>query len=871
MEITKDVVTVIMQQMKDIIVFALDKQGKHILFSQAHKDTMRLIWNKEIEQGVSIFDVIGTHQDRIKAQRDFDRAINGETFYNIEDYGDEAYSRRFYKNNWSPLYDHDRTIIGILCVCTNITEQVSTQEALKESKEMFRTFFDLTSDGLFYSKLKTPVDWKNAENKDELLMYMLESEHIVHVNQALLDQLGVQREKIIGKSFKQILNYPIENIKRDYRKLLDHDEIALTTSELRNDGSEIWIEGQYITLFNQAGQIVGHFGSRRDITKRVEPEQALQHSHNLMKYIIENDRSAIAVHDRDLRYIYVSQKYLDDYRIQDQDVIGKHHYEVFPDIPQKWRDVHQRVLNGEVISSDEDLFVRLDGTVDYTRWECRPWYLEDHSVGGIIVYTEVINEQKKIEKVLKENEQRLQALFHQAAVGICYGPPNFEFQQVNDKFCDIIGYSKAELKNHSYADMLHPDDVFQNRILKDKLLKKEIDNFTLEMRFIKKDQSIIWANVTLSLIHIDDDAISYVLMIVDDITERKQIEREMRYLNYHDQLTGLYNRRFYEEELRRVDTERNYPISLVIADVNGLKLINDAFGHQQGDRMLVKIAKVFKQECRADEVIARIGGDELVILLPKTKTEEAQLIVDRINRTLRQITINSAPITISVGIGTKTSNDQNIEDVFKQAEAEMYRKKLAYRSETMAHTIQRILDALFEKNNFEKEHAHRVSVMCGIMGGLLGLEKNQVSKLEVAGMMHDIGKINIPEAILNKVSELNENDWSQIMRHSEVGYRILNAVSEFAEISEFVLAHHERWDGRGYPKGLKGEEIPIQSRVIAVADAFDTMRTDKPYRGAEDLEDALRELRLQAGKQFDPRIVQLFIEHKVYEIQRATN
>ena len=869
MKLTKEIIITIMNQIDDIIVSVFDKKGNYTLFNHAHKNTMQELWGMEVEQGMCLFDVIGSDQDRHKAQRGFNRALLGDVVDITEEFGDSAHHRKHYKIRWEPVYDNQE-IIGVLCVATNITKIVENQQELTGATNIFDTFFNHTSDGLFYAEYKQPIDWDHATNKKELLQQMLEEGFVVQVNQAMLDQLNAKKEQLVGQSLKTILDYPFPNVERDFHKILDKKKVTLVTYERTFDGLEVCIEGNYVSLVNENNHVVGLFGARRDITDRINAELALQQSHQLMKYIIENDRSAVAVHDKDLNYIYVSQKYLDDYRVKDRNIIGKHHYEVFPDLPQKWRDVHQRVLKGEILKSDKDLFIRSDGTRDWTRWECRPWYNEDQSIGGIVIYTEVINEQLRIENVLRENEQRLQAVFNQASVGICYGPPSNEFKEVNQKFVEIIGYTASELRNLSLSDITHPDDLDNNHEIKEQLLRKEIEEITLESRFIKKDQSVIVANVTLSLIHADNYSLPHVMMIVEDVTERKQIEKEMRYLNYHDQLTGLYNRRFYEEELRRLDTKRNYPISLVIADANGLKLINDAFGHQQGDNMLIKIAEVFKQECRHDEVIARIGGDELVILLPKTTKDEAQIIVDRINLRLEEHKINNAPISISTGIATKTSDNQKIMDVFKQAEEIMYHKKLEHRSETMTNTIRVILDALFKKNEYEMEHAHQVSEMCGRMGSLLNLEKNEISKLKMAGMMHDIGKINIPNQVLNKVSELNHHDWGEIKRHSEIGYRILNAVSEFAEVSEYVLAHHERWDGSGYPKGLKGSDIPLQARVIAIVDAFDTMTRDKPYRKAKPHEYALNELKKQSGKQFDPDLIELFIANKIYENNQAT-
>ncbi|MFP4548420.1 MAG: PAS domain-containing protein, partial [Fidelibacterota bacterium] len=181
------------------------------------------------------------------------------------------------------------------------------------------------------------------------------------------------------------------------------EEMEIITSK----GKRVWVKAIGRAVKNETGKIIKVQGAFQDITEYKQAEEKLHHSHRLMKYIIEHTRSAIAVHDRDLKYIYVSQRYLDEYNIKDKDIIGKHHYEVFPDLPRKWREVHQKALAGEVLSAEDDPYEREDGSVEWTRWECRPWYESDGSIGGIIIYTEVITERKQREQVLTEQKELL--------------------------------------------------------------------------------------------------------------------------------------------------------------------------------------------------------------------------------------------------------------------------------------------------------------------------------------------------------------------------------------------------------------------------------------------------------------------------------
>jgi len=348
--------------------------------------------------------------------------------------------------------------------------------------------------------------------------------------------------------------------------------------------------------------------------------------------------------------------------------------------------------------------------------------------------------------------------------------------------------------------------------------------------------------------------------IIQDVTDRKRYEEEILYLSFHDQLTGLYNRRFFEEELKRLDVTRNYPLTLVMADVNGLKLINDSFGHSIGDELLKNVAEVLRKGCREDDIIARLGGDEFVILLPNTDVAETEQILERIQALAIKEKVGSIELSISFGYETKRSATEEILEVLKKAEDFMYKRKLFESPSMRGKTIQTIIKTLHEKNKREEQHSYRVSALCQCMGEALGLPEGAIQELKTVGLLHDIGKIAIDEEILNKPGKLTMDEWDEIKRHPEIGYRILSTVNGMAEMAEYVLAHHEHWDGSGYPKGLKGEELPLQPRIIAIADAYDAMTSSRSYRGALSDEVAIAELQKNAGIQFDPELVKIFVD-----------
>ena len=352
----------------------------------------------------------------------------------------------------------------------------------------------------------------------------------------------------------------------------------------------------------------------------------------------------------------------------------------------------------------------------------------------------------------------------------------------------------------------------------------------------------------------------YFVVALHDISERKKAENQIVYLSYRDKLTGVYNRRYYEEEIKNLDCEQNLPISIIIGDVNGLKLVNDAFGHAKGDEFLQKAAASIQKACRGKDLIARWGGDEFVILLPGTNAEEAERIIDRIETKYLDESVNAVNLSISFGYDTKTEAEQDLMQVLKNAEDNMYQHKLIENRSLRSNIIDTIINTLHEKNAREERHSKRVSEVCQKIGREMNLSETDIRKLKVAGLLHDIGKIAIEDHILNKPGRLTEAEYGEIKRHPDIGYRILCSSYDMSDLAESVWAHHERWDGKGYPKGLRESEIPVLARIISLADSYDAMSSGRPYKSAMDVEEIIHEIKRNAGTQFDPVIAKIFVE-----------
>lgn len=357
----------------------------------------------------------------------------------------------------------------------------------------------------------------------------------------------------------------------------------------------------------------------------------------------------------------------------------------------------------------------------------------------------------------------------------------------------------------------------------------------------------------------EEGAITGAVLVFSDWSEKKKRQEKIEYLSYHDQLTGVYNRRYFDLTMARIGRENILPLTMVLADVNGLKLTNDAFGHMAGDILLKKAAQALQKECGPDDMVFRMGGDEFMLVMPGTDERAADVVISRIKETVERQHVKNIVLSLSIGSDTRTKTAQSIEDVIKKAEDIMYKRKLSESMSMRSRTIDLIMTTLFEKNKREMQHSERVSVVGKNIAIAMGLPEGIIDLVTLAGMMHDIGKIGIDERILNSEGKLSAEERMEIQRHSEIGYRILSSSDEFVEISKYVLEHHERFDGTGYPRGLKGQDITLGARIIAVADSFDAIVSFRTYRESLPVEEAAKEIIRCSGFQFDPEVVEAFV------------
>lgn len=433
----------------------------------------------------------------------------------------------------------------------------------------------------------------------------------------------------------------------------------------------------------------------------------------------------------------------------------------------------------------------------------------------------------------------------------------------------ILGYNEETLLNRPIYDLVYPDDHATVRSAYERLADGE-NSVTFEFRASAENCSYIWVESHSS--RLDDEEEHYLIgyqCLLRDISRQKMAEERVLDISNHDSLTGIYNRNYFEQAMKEFDQEVGYPAAVIVIDIIGLKLINESFGYAQGDRILVVVANALTELISPADVVARIAGDEFSILLKDVSPEGVEEVVASIRRQIDAVNLAQIQSGITIGLSIGYSSRPVTEDklasssmheLFDRANLNMQNDQARSGQMVISAIVEMLKKTLEARDIITHNHSNRMNPLIEKMATKLGFDQTRVKNALFFAELHDIGKLGIPDRILQKPGRLTGEERIEMQRHSEIGYRIALAAPELAPIAEWILKHHEWWDGTGYPLGLRGTDIPLECRILGIVDAYDAMVNDRPYRRALSEEDAIAELRRFAGRQFDPGLTALFID-----------
>ncbi len=708
------------------------------------------------------------------------------------------------------------------------------EESLKESEENFRSFVENASD----------------------LIFTIDAGGVIHyMSPNITGQLGYQVSELTGVHFSELVDpEDWEQCQEAIRELLDKEELEKPVEyriRHKEDNSYRWYSANSSAL-RQSADTTLFVGIARDITERKQAEEKY-------RLIFENAPLGVLVFDSQGYIKACNNNYVEIIGSSREDLIGCNLLDL-PD--QKLTAAVKEALEGKH-GYYEDYYQSVTAKkVTPLRILFAPFSGKHSLSGGGMGIVEDITERKRVEEELKLSEERYREILSSVEEGYYETDLKGNITFCNESAAHIIGFSNEELMRMDYRER-HKDPDYVYKVFS-QVYRTGQPNRGFVMEMICKDGNTKFIELSVSPIRDELGMITGFRGISRDVSERKRYEERLKYLSLHDQLTGLYNRTYFESELKRLSESREYPVSLISVDLDGLKLVNDTLGHEKGDGLLRACAEVLKKARQSPaDVLARVGGDEFVVLLPYTGKQETEGVMERIKNQVSLYNRNQEqdyiPLSLSMGMATAEEESRDLHEMFKEADDLMYRHKLHKGTGAKSQIIESLMVTLGERDFVTEGHARRLEELSRKVGEKLNLPEKKISDLVLLAQVHDLGKVGVPDRILFKKAPLNDEEWEIMRKHPEKGYRIALSSRDLAGIADLILKHHEKWDGTGYPLGIKGNEIPVECRILALADAYDAMTSDRPYRNALSHEEAVCELKACAGTQFDPELVKVFL------------
>lgn len=706
----------------------------------------------------------------------------------------------------------------------------------------------------------------------------METYTVLFVNKAARNVWGDIRGKMCWETLQSGQHGPCDFCANDRLVTESGTPAEEYVWEYQNTKNMRWYECRDRAI-SWSGRLV-RFQTATDITERRHMEEDLiQQRDTAQRYLDVAGALMVAVGERQ-EVTLLNKKGCQVLGYTEEEVIGQNWFDLF--IPErnreKQREIYQKLLRGETepVARFTNPVLTKSGDERLIAWHSAILKNQQGKVFSTLSSGEDITERRRAQRKLVESERRLADIINFLPDATFVIDLNGRVISWNRAIEEMTGLKSEAVLHNDYRVYSLPFHGVPQRMVIDMVLHPEarLDERYGNVQHVGNRVLVgemfapglgeagkhVWVKAT-PLYNTQGEVVGAIESI-RDISDQKQFEEQLRYIGLHDQLTGLYNRSYFEDMLQRLNFSREYPVTVISADLDGLKLINDTMGHAGGDRMIKKCAELLASVLRKSDVLARIGGDEFMLLLPKTNEVAGEAILKRMQDNIEAYNHRHPhlPVSISLGMATTNGNSESLEDVMKRADAVMYRDKLYRSASTRGQIVNALLAALAERDYIHEGHVTRLQRYCKELGKVMGLSSRQLTDLLLLAQVHDLGKVGIPDFVLFKKGSLTATEFELLKTYPEKGFRIAQSSPDLAGIADLILKHQEHWDGSGYPLGLRGHEIPLECRILAVLDAFDVMTHAKSYGEIKSVEDAADELKRCAGTQFDPEIVQLFLK-----------
>ncbi len=636
--------------------------------------------------------------------------------------------------------------------------------------------------------------------------------------------------------------------------------LANHTVLIGRDSNEYQIADSAAPIMDNEGELYGVVLVFRDITEKYKQEEIVKESEKKFRTLVSKAPLGIFRTNSKGEVLTINPAMVEILACSTEEEVYERYQNLAQDlyVCAKRRQEFLNLLEekGEV-NKFQYQALRADGAHIWLEMDARIGQNPADEIFIIDGFVSDITERKKAEKKLEENANLLHAILESIQDGICVIDKDLKIHHVNKSMKERFA-QYTPIEGRECYKVFHG----KSEVCKVCPTLRSFESGEMESEIIlqTKGDKPKWLEIfSYPIIDSKSGDVNAVVEFVRDISDRRKFEEQVRYISYHDSLTDLHNRVYIEEKMKMYDSKEQLPLGLIMGDINGLKLINDTYGHDKGDQLLVKAANILRESCREEDILSRWGGDEFVILLPRTSKEDANKIYERIKNRCDKTWQEEIPVSIAIGIAVKEKNGGDLEHTFKKAEDRMYKNKLIENRSAKNNILNALLSTLKEKSQETEEHALRLKELAVAIGKRINLHYSELNRLALLASLHDIGKTVISEEILTKPGKLTEEEWEQIKKHPEAGYRITSSTEEFAHVANDILAHHERWNGTGYPEGLAGEEIPLLARIISIVDAYDVMTNGRSYKKAMSKREVLKEIKDCAGSQFDPELAKVFI------------